>query len=149
MIKTIYRLLIHFFSNIINTDKISEFYPVSVKAIIIDRGKIILLKNERGEWDFPGGKITSYDQPKETLIREVREELGIKIKELTIYSSINLVINNVKVIILLYKAKVASKDPIEISFEHLDYGFFTKEETMKINILKEYLDILNKIDFHS
>lgn len=32
-------------------------FPVSIKGVLILDGKALLLKNERDEWDLPGGKI--------------------------------------------------------------------------------------------
>lgn len=54
--------------------------PVSVKGIVLDNGKIWLRKNERNEWELPGGKLDEGEQPEETIIRELKEELGFDVE---------------------------------------------------------------------
>lgn len=50
--------------------------PVSVKGIIFVDGNVWLRQNERDEWELPGGKINEGEQPTQTVVREMKEELG-------------------------------------------------------------------------
>lgn len=53
--------------------------PISVKGLVIEREKVWLRKNERGEWELPGGKLEEGEQPEQTVLREMREELGYEV----------------------------------------------------------------------
>lgn len=53
--------------------------PVSVKAVISLNGQIPLLRNERNEWELPGGKLDLGESPTACVQREVHEELNIDI----------------------------------------------------------------------
>ncbi|HYI06604.1 MAG TPA: NUDIX hydrolase [Reyranella sp.] len=53
--------------------------PISVKAILIHRDRVLLLLNERGEWDLPGGRPDPGEDHRAALKREVREEAGLTV----------------------------------------------------------------------
>jgi len=53
-------------------------------AILFHKHKILIARrrptdSEGGKWEFPGGKIEGDETPRQCLIREMREELGITV----------------------------------------------------------------------
>ena len=47
--------------------------PLSVKGVLIHRACVLLLLNERGEWDLPGGRPEPGEDHRTALVREVRD----------------------------------------------------------------------------
>jgi len=59
---------------------------VAACALVDADGRVLLTerpvgKSMAGLWEFPGGKIEPGERPEETLIRELKEELGIVVQE--------------------------------------------------------------------
>jgi 8-oxo-dGTP diphosphatase len=55
-------------------------------ALIDADGRVLIAQRPLGKslaglWEFPGGKLEPGERPEESLIRELREELGITVKE--------------------------------------------------------------------
>lgn len=55
-------------------------------ALIDSDDRVLIAQRPEGKalaglWEFPGGKIDAGERPEEALIRELREELGITVKE--------------------------------------------------------------------
>ena|SRR5258708_32962352 len=67
-------------SNTIPQDNKAYRFPVSVKGIVYQDGKVVLLKNERDEWELPGGKLELGEAPEFCVVREIEEELGLVAK---------------------------------------------------------------------
>jgi 8-oxo-dGTP diphosphatase len=59
------------------------FYRVTIKALVVRDGKILLLKespNLSGKWELPGGGLDFGEDIFEGLKREVQEEMGVSVK---------------------------------------------------------------------
>jgi 8-oxo-dGTP diphosphatase len=54
--------------------------PISVKGVLIHRDCVLLLLNERDEWDLPGGRPDPGEDHRTALKREVREEAGLAVE---------------------------------------------------------------------
>lgn len=54
-------------------------FPVSVKGVVLQAERVLLLKNERDEWELPGGRIELGESPEDCVVREIAEETGWKI----------------------------------------------------------------------
>ena len=58
---------------------------VSKAVIIKEDGALLLLRSSTekfpGKWDLPGGHVHEGEDPKDGLIREVKEETGITLEE--------------------------------------------------------------------
>lgn len=63
-------------------DNLKHHYhgPVSVKGIVFEDGEVWLRRNERDEWELPGGKMDRGEQPFATVARELHEELGFEVR---------------------------------------------------------------------
>jgi 8-oxo-dGTP diphosphatase len=59
---------------------------VAACALLDADGRVLIAQRPAGKamaglWEFPGGKVEAGERPEQTLIRELREELGIAVKE--------------------------------------------------------------------
>lgn len=117
---------------------------VSCKAIVHDDSdKIWLRKNERDDWELPGGRLNEDEQPEEAVMREIGEELGLTAK------------NIVLVDVYIWKVDFGKTTHIELvtfacragnrigNFEHIgetgksEFRQFTIEDAMNLNNLPD------------
>jgi len=67
--------------------KTSQSLVLVVAAALVDSdGRVLIAQRPEGKsmaglWEFPGGKIEADERPEDALIRELKEELGVAVKE--------------------------------------------------------------------
>ena len=62
----------------------SKIVLVAACALVDVDGRVLIAQRPQGKtmaglWEFPGGKVENGEQPEQTLIRELKEELGISV----------------------------------------------------------------------
>lgn len=117
-------------------------WPVSVKGVALDsQGRVLLLHNERDEWELPGGRLEPGDADLEgTVEREISEETGWQVTAGPILDSwIYEPIPGRRVVIITYGCTVLTPDaePV-LSHEHKKIGTFPLDQVPGLKMPEGY-----------
>ncbi len=110
------------------------------KAIIKKDDKYLILHRSPkakvfpNYWDFPGGKLEPGEEPFDGIEREVMEETGIKIKAKKVLGKYEMEYKGDWLKFVVYQVDVLSELKIELSHEHTEYKWLTKDEILKLKI---------------
>ena len=115
MIATIKRLGVIVYQRLFNLDDLSVKFPISVKGIIIENNRVLLLKNENLIYDLPGGKVEPHQSLEEALIDEFKEETNLDVKIKSLLELKKLHLNKRYILIAAYLVENTSNNPIKIS----------------------------------
>ncbi len=93
--------------------------PVSVKGVLIEGGAVVLLQNERDEWELPGGRLEVAEAPEACVVREFREEVGASVQVGPILDSwVYEVLSDRFVFIVTYAVSRCGSEQLSVSSEH-------------------------------
>jgi len=101
-------------------------FPVSIKGVLQSpEGLIVLMLNERDEWELPGGRIEVGETAPQCLAREIVEELAVEVSVgEPLDSYLFEVIPGKHVFISTYHCQLLGGFMPTISHEHKEIGLF-------------------------
>ena len=124
-------------------------------CIIVWYGKLLLERRRDSDtWGLVGGGCKKWEEPVQAMAREVREELGLRIRperfeKLKVYGEPGRVAayrdgSVWRMVIVVYKLELDEKPSIRISNESKEARFFTKEEVKNLEIPVTHSDIVEE-----
>nr|WP_229600378.1 NUDIX hydrolase [Reyranella sp. MMS21-HV4-11] len=104
-------------------------YPLSIKGVLIHESRVLLLLNERDEWDLPGGRPDPGEDHRAALIREMREETGLAVEVGSLVDEhLFEVLPQRFVRIVAYACTLQAEGAIALSHEHHEASWVGLDE---------------------
>ncbi len=129
--------------------------PVQIaqKAILIrEDGKILALRRSDTDpvrpltWDLPGGEVEFGEDLQDSIKREIREEVGLMVENLTLLDCLAWVNPRGEYWVAVgYVGRIPTDSAITLSFEHSEFEWISKEEFLtreSTSRIKRYLEKL-------
>ncbi len=117
-------------SELTHTDHLATHFPISVKGIVFVGSRVLLLRNERNQWELPGGKLEPRETPEDCCAREILEETALEVSvQALIDAWVYELPNDLRVLILSYGCALQKPDiDIKVSSEHEEARLFARDD---------------------
>lgn len=136
-----------------NAPKTTQRTRLGANAIITCNGKLLLEKRRDSDtWGLVGGGVKNYEEPIDAIVREIREELGIRISKekfhkIAVYGEPGRIAAYCdgsvwRMVIVVFALELEQEPQITISAESRDMRFFSKEELKDIEVVITHSDIV-------
>ena len=145
--------IVTFYRGYPNPPKTTQGAHLGANAIITCDGKLLLEKRSDSDmWGLVGGGVKKTETELQAIVREVREELGLRIpaerfKKLAVYGEPGRIAayrdgSIWRMVIVVFALELEKEPKLQISTESKDLKFFTKEELKDIEVVITHSDIV-------
>lgn len=149
--------IVTFYRNDPNAPKTTMPTRLGANAIITWEGKLLLEKRRDcdNSWGLPGGGVKKTETGLDAVVREVYEELGLRIpkdrfQKLAVYGEPGRIAayrdgSVWQMVIVVYGLELSEEPKLRLSSESKALRFFTKEEIASIDIPVTHSDIVEDL----
>lgn len=115
-------------------------FPVSIKGVVIHADKVLLLKNDRDEWELPGGRLEIGETPEECVAREIEEETGWRVRVGPVLDTWLYHVESVHrhAFIATYGCAASNPAEVVVSEERTTANLFLEKEIPTLNLPNGY-----------
>ncbi len=145
--------IVKFYRNDPNAPKTTMPAHLGANAIITCNGRLLLEKRRDSDtWGLVGGGVKKTETELQTIIREIYEELGLRIpkeqfRKLAVYGEPGRIAayqdgSIWRMVVVVFGLELETEPEITISAESRAMRFFTKEEVKQLDIVVTHSDIV-------
>jgi 8-oxo-dGTP pyrophosphatase MutT (NUDIX family) len=131
---------------------------VATSLLINNEGKILILKRSnkvktyKGLWGGVAGYVEENEEPYDTAIKEIKEEVGLKKGDISIVKQLDPIVftdyydkkrYDWKIFVFLFRIRKKSK--IIIDWEHTDYRWIIPSEIVKYDTVPHLKEVIFKL----
>lgn len=113
-------------------------------VVLLDRG-VVLRRTTKGEWVFPKGDVEEGELLRETAVREVAEETGLRCQVLFKAGKINYRLGDDEYLVHLFAMKAREKSPFWRYHKGKDAFLFSPEEALQRVTFPDTREVLEKV----
>ncbi len=115
----------------------NKIQKIGVTAFIVKNNRLLIVRKSKSElflsgyYEMPGGKVEFGESTEDALLREIKEETGLRIKIIKPYSTFSYLSNDDQrhtIDIQFLTELIDNPDNIKLSSEHDEFKWIKKDE---------------------